>query len=64
MKTTDKLRHDAVKAKFGQAVLEILANDQDWSSDTFQQIADVAVELGLAEADEDGYFREKDDTDA
>ena len=45
------------KFRFANAVLEILERDEDWSSDTIDDIALAAFELGLAKQnDETGLF--------
>ena len=46
-------------AKFGRLVLDILEKDSDWNSDTLAEIASVAANFDLADADSDGQFKAK-----
>lgn len=47
--------------KFGLAVLEILAAEDEWSSDELEYIAEAAKNLGLADANADGLFARTED---
>lgn len=44
------------KGEFGERVLAIMEADRDWGADTMDQIGSAAIELGLAELDEDTMF--------
>lgn len=46
--------------KFAERTLAILEQQKDWSSDTPEDIAVQAMNLGLAETDENGEFKRLD----
>jgi hypothetical protein len=50
--------------QFASSVLGILQRDTEWSSDTLGEVAGVAIDLGLAEADDNGLLRVKTEPDS
>lgn len=48
--------YTAKAAEFGKIVLALLEADDTWSNETFNDIANEALRLGLAHPDEHGYF--------
>ena len=44
---------------FAAGVLQILENEKEWSADTTDEISYMAMDLGLADTDENGEFRVK-----
>lgn len=52
-------------AAFGRRVLFIMQSDEDWSSETMDEISDAASEYGVAgRSTEGGYFAAPDDIKA
>ncbi len=49
--------HDRALIAFGSDVLAILEDNEDWNSDTFQQIEDSAYNFGLSTSDNAAEFR-------
>lgn len=47
--------------EFAEAVLACLENDLEWSADTTDEISNLAYSMGLAETDEDGAFKAKEE---
>ncbi len=45
---------------FGRCVLETLHDEKEWSAATLDDIAALARQLGLADDDDEGYFRRRD----
>lgn len=43
--------------EFAERALTTLENQEEWSSDTPEDIADIAMELGLAKTDNYGFFK-------
>lgn len=43
--------------EFGDFVLQLLQDNEEWSAEMTDEISDKARVLGLAEADEHGYFK-------
>lgn len=47
--------------EFAECVLARLENDEEWSSDTTDDIATMAHDMGLSETGDDGMFRVKEE---
>ena len=47
------------KVAFANSVLAIMQEDEEWSADTLNEIAQAAHTLNLAETGEDSFFRAK-----
>jgi len=47
--------------EFGEIVLQILEDQKEWSSETVDDIANMAMEMGLAELNDDFTFKMKEE---
>jgi ribosome assembly protein YihI (activator of Der GTPase) len=51
-----KERHQSRCLLFTIATLRLMEREKEWNADTLDRIADFALDLGLATADENGNF--------
>lgn len=49
--------HQAAMLGFARAALQIMQENDEWGVDVLDEIADRAQCAGLADADDDGFFR-------
>lgn len=59
LSTMTKEKHAHRLQMFAAGVLQILENEKEWSADTTDEISYMAMDLGLADTDENGEFRVK-----
>lgn len=53
--------HEARLRMFAIHVLRVLEREKEWNADTIEEISYAAVDLGLAEVDDDlGFFKQKE----
>jgi hypothetical protein len=52
--------HEAHLRMFATHVLRVLEREKEWNEDTIEEISFAAMDLGLAETDSSGLFKQKE----
>ena len=54
----DDIANTCAMATFGRRVMKVLEGQDEWSADTADAISTIAIQMGIAETDEEGMFRQ------